>query len=238
MALKSLGRSPLVDLTVAQLRDQLLGGAWEVGERLPAETELAAQMEVGRSTVREAVRVLVHEGMLETRQGAGTFVRSASEPDVLGDQLRRAELLHVYEVRAALELQAGRLAAERRTAADLRRLESAWKARQRALDAGRDDKFVEADVRFHKAVIDATHNPLLARMFGSFQQALREGLERIVDDVDLAAVDNTEAHADLLAAIRGQDGNAAVRATERLLGGTTQAIRELSARGSSGRRGG
>jgi GntR family transcriptional regulator, transcriptional repressor for pyruvate dehydrogenase complex len=56
MPLTSLRRSPLVDLAVSQLREQVLSGQWPVGARLPAETELAQLLEVGRSTVREAVR--------------------------------------------------------------------------------------------------------------------------------------------------------------------------------------
>jgi GntR family transcriptional regulator, transcriptional repressor for pyruvate dehydrogenase complex len=225
--LTSLRRSPLVELAVGQLRAQVLAGTWELGGRLPAETELAEQLGVGRSTVREAVRALVHSGLLETRQGAGTFVVALSEQDALEPRLRRADLLHVYEVRAGLELQAARLAARRRTAGDLRRIDAAWKARQRALAASRDAAFVGADVAFHAAVIDATHNPLLIEMFASFARALRDGLERIVGDVELSGVDNTEAHAELVQAVRDRDGEAAVAATERLIAGTADAIRAL-----------
>jgi GntR family transcriptional repressor for pyruvate dehydrogenase complex len=232
--LTSLRRSPLVELAVLQLREQVLAGTWELGQRLPAETELAEGLGVGRSTVREAVRALVHSGLLETRQGAGTFVRSLTEQDALEPRLRRAQLLHVYEVRAGLELQAARLAAQRRTGRDLRRIDSAWRARQQALEAGRNEQFVRADVSFHKAVIDATNNPLLVEMFGSFQRVLSDGLEQIVKDAGLAGVDNTQAHADLVAAIRVRDGDAAVEATERLLEGTAEAIRQLIARSGSG----
>jgi DNA-binding FadR family transcriptional regulator len=69
-------------------------------------------------------------------------------------------------------------------------------------------------------------------MFDSFQGALSEGLERIREDVDLAAVDNTEAHADLVGAIRARDQEAAAAATARLLAGTTDTIRSLLRRRS------
>jgi len=235
--LSSLRRSPLVELAVSQLREQVLAGQWELDERLPAETELAAQLGVGRSTVREAVRALAHAGLLETRQGAGTFVRSLSEQQGWEPRLRRAQLLEVYEVRAGLELQAARLAAQRRTAADLRRIESAWAGRQQALAAGRDEAFVEADVAFHATVLQAAHNPLLAEIFLSFQKALSEALAQIVNDQDLTGVDNTQAHADLVQAVRERDADAAVAASERMLEGTAEAIRRLLGdRAKQGRR--
>ena len=119
MPLTSLRRSPLVDLAVAQLREQVLSGQWAVGARLPAETELAQRLEVGRSTVREAVRALVHAGLLETRQGSGTYVRSVTPEAGWEPRLRRAAVLDAYEVRQALEVQAARLAASRRTDAGI-----------------------------------------------------------------------------------------------------------------------
>jgi GntR family transcriptional repressor for pyruvate dehydrogenase complex len=225
--LSSLKRSPLVELAVTQLRDQLRAGTWELGAQLPAETRLAEQLGVGRSTVREAIRALVHAGLLESRHGAGTFVVALTEPDGWEPRLRRARLLDVYDVRAALELRAARLAAERRTAADLRALRRAWKDRQERLQAGRDAAFVAADLEFHAAVIAATHNPLLEEMFMSFRRVLSDGLVQIVSDHALSSVDNTGAHAALLAAIEAGDPEAAVAATDQLLAGTAAAISAL-----------
>lgn len=69
-----------MDTVVDQLRAQLTNGEWAVDDRIPTEHELAEQLGVGRNTVREAVRVLVHAGLLESRQGNGTFVRSTADP--------------------------------------------------------------------------------------------------------------------------------------------------------------
>ncbi|NUR24906.1 MAG: GntR family transcriptional regulator, partial [Catenulispora sp.] len=74
MTLRSIQPSPLVEQAAAQLREQIVGGAWPVGTRLPGETTLAASLGVGRSTVREAIRALAGEGLLQPRQGAGVFV--------------------------------------------------------------------------------------------------------------------------------------------------------------------
>src|SRR6202046_4827554 len=211
MALTSLRRSSLAELAVTQLRDQVLSGQWAVGARLPAETELAQQLEVGRSTVREAVRVLVHAALLETRQGSGTYVRSLTPGSDFQARLRRAAVLEAYEVREALEVQAARLAASRRTDADIGGLRACLAERDRA--RGEDARFVEADLAFHRAVVAAAHNPLLAEMFDSFAAVLREALIAIRSDQAVQGPDADAAHARLAAAIEAGDAAAAAQAT-------------------------
>jgi DNA-binding FadR family transcriptional regulator len=225
MPLTSLRRSPLVELAVSQLREQVLSGQWPVGGRLPAETELAQRLEVGRSTVREAVRALVHAGLLETRQGSGTYVRSLTPGADWEPRLRRAAVLEAYEVREALEVQAARLAASRRTEADIEVLRACLAERDRA--RGEDARFVEADLAFHRAVVAAAHNPLLAEMFDSFAAVLREALIAIRSDQAVQGPDADAAHARLAAAIEAGDAGAAAQATHDHLDPTAANLRSL-----------
>ncbi len=227
MPLTSLRRSPLVDLAVAQLREQVLSGQWPVGARLPAETELAQRLEVGRSTVREAVRALVHAGLLDTRQGSGTYVRSVTPEADWEPRLRRAAVLDAYEVRQALEVQAARLAASRRTEADIAALRAALAERERARARGKDARFIELDLAFHRAVVAAAHNPLLAEMFDSFVAVLREALLAVVTDSGLGDLGADAAHARLADAIEAGDAAAAERATHDHLDPTAAAVRSL-----------
>jgi GntR family transcriptional regulator, transcriptional repressor for pyruvate dehydrogenase complex len=223
--LTSLRRSPLVELAVSQLREQVLSGQWPVGARLPAETELAQRLEVGRSTVREAVRALVHAGLLETRQGSGTYVRSVTPGADWEPRLRRAAVLEAYEVREALEVQAARLAATRRTEADIEALFACLAERGRVL--GDDVRFVEADLAFHRAVVAAAHNPLLAEMFDSFAAVLREALIAIRSDQAVRSAGSDAAHALLAAAIKAGDVAAAAQATHDHLDPTAANLRSL-----------
>ena len=225
MPLTSLRRSPLVELAVSQLREQVLSGQWPVGGRLPAETELAQRLEVGRSTVREAVRALVHAGLLETRQGSGTYVRSLTPGADWEPRLRRAAVLEAYEVREALEVQAARLAASRRTETDIEALHACLAERDRA--RGEDARFVEADLAFHRAVVAAAHNPLLAEMFDSFAAVLREALIAIRSDQAVQGPDADAAHARLAAAIEAGDAAAAAQATHDHLDPTAANLRSL-----------
>jgi GntR family transcriptional regulator, transcriptional repressor for pyruvate dehydrogenase complex len=225
--LTELRRSPLVEQAIERLREQITSGAWAVGARLPSETTLAAELGVGRSTVREAIRALASTGMVESRQGAGTFVRAAEavEPG-LETRLRRAAMLDVYEVRHAFELQAARLAASRRDADDLANLDRTLRLRQEAFAAARDAAFVETDLAFHQAVVDAAHNPVLTELFGSFTSALREALFGVFADSEVHT-DATSSHLDLAAAIRAGDPDAAAAATSRHLDATIRTLRSL-----------
>jgi DNA-binding FadR family transcriptional regulator len=213
MAMTSLGRGSLGELAAQQLREQLAAGAWPVGTRLPAENVLAAQLGVGRSTVREAVRGLVAAGQLETRQGSGTYVLALQPPPEWEPRVRRADILDVYEVREALEVQAARLAAERRTAEDLAAIDRLLAEREVARGAGVVEPFVDADLAFHGAIVAAAHNPLLGEMFASFLGVLRAALVTVVHEVVIDEVDAADAHRALADAIRAGDPDAAVVAT-------------------------
>jgi GntR family transcriptional regulator, transcriptional repressor for pyruvate dehydrogenase complex len=227
LPLTELRRSPLVEQAIERLREQITTGAWPVGTRLPSEATLAAELGVGRSTIREAIRALASTGMVESRQGAGTFVRAAAAAEgSLETRLRRAALLDVYEVRHALELQAARLAATRRDADDLARLQSTLDRRQAALAVAKDATFVEADLGFHQAVVDAAHNPILTELFASFTSALREAMFDIFADRELQ-LDATPAHLDLAAAIRAGDPEAASAATSAHLDATIRTLKAL-----------
>jgi len=88
--LAGIRRGSLCDEVIARLREQIASGAWPVGERIPPESELIGRLQVGRGTVREAIKALAHSGLLEVRQGDGTYVKSRSElAGALRRQMRR-----------------------------------------------------------------------------------------------------------------------------------------------------
>ncbi|MEU3452575.1 FCD domain-containing protein [Micromonospora sp. NPDC006766] len=167
-------RGHRVSQTIEQLRTRILGGEWPVGGRIPTEPQLVAELGVGRNTVREAVRALVHAGVLECRQGSGTYVVSTDElAPVVARRLTDDRMAEVVEVRRAFEVEAARLAALRRTPADLAALDEALAAREAAWRSGRVDEFVEADAALHSTVVAAAHNTMLAELYASVGAALR-----------------------------------------------------------------
>lgn len=187
--LAGVRRGSLCDEVIEQIRAQIASGSWPVGERIPPESELIERLQVGRGTVREAVKALAHAGLLEVRQGDGTYVKSRSElAGALRRQISRSTDEHVQEVRRAIEVEAARLAAARRTEADLAACADALAAREAAADAGRrlgrwdlswGEPWVAADVRFHQAVVAAAHNPMLLEMYLELSEALSSLLMRL-----------------------------------------------------------
>ena len=164
---------------LAYLRRKITTGEWAVGDRIPIEPELAEQMNVGRSTVREAVRSLASMGMLETAPGRGTFVRSAAPTSsLLNEFLSDFSLEEILSYRRALEIEAAQQAALHRTDEDIAALEQAaieevGCTRCPILNLIDDSGEGAFDSRFHRLIFDATKNRLLAALYAGINDQLR-----------------------------------------------------------------
>ena len=214
-------RTGLIDATVAQLRARITSGDWPVGTRIPPEPALVELLGVGRNTVREAVQSLVHAGLLERRQGSGTYVLSASELAVsMCRQIADARQRDVIEVRRSLEVEAARLAARRRTTADVATITALRDARAEAWRSGQLDRMVSAALALHRATARAARNPVLLSLYENlidaitdnirfnFAQILQDGdnhdglVEAIAAGDDVRAVDETSVY---LSGLLGED---------------------------------
>ncbi|MFJ3405539.1 FadR/GntR family transcriptional regulator [Promicromonospora sp. NPDC090134] len=165
MPLATTHRAGLVDQVIEQLRTAVREGEWPVGERIPTEPELSEQLGVGRNTVREAVRALAHTGLLEVRQGDGTYVRATSEVSGAIRRLAGSELREVLQVRRTLEVEGARLAATERTEDDVAELRALLARRATELAEARWEDFARTDAEFHRAVVRAGHNGLLTELY-------------------------------------------------------------------------
>ncbi|WP_285404907.1 GntR family transcriptional regulator [Luteibacter sp. ME-Dv--P-043b] len=206
-------RTSLVDSVLEALREAIVDGTWAVGEKIPTESELCAIFGTGRNTLREAIKVLIHAGMLEVRQGHGTIVRSREDSSAV---LRRIEMAgwsdHV-ELLALLEAEVARCAAERRTNADLKQLDASLRKRNAAAPAPGHAKFTADDLAFHLALARASHNVALEELYGLFARSVRTQLAEHVSAVEAQAP--AEAlHRVLVDAVRAQDAKAAVKAAK------------------------
>ncbi|MEU1281848.1 FadR/GntR family transcriptional regulator [Streptomyces sp. NPDC005805] len=208
MALSSPRRSALSDQVIAQLRNQITSGEWPVGSRIPTEPELVEQLGVARNTVREAVRALAHNGLLDIRQGSGTYVVATSElAGVMQRRFAGADPRHVAELRSTLESSGARLAAQRRTEKDLAQLDALLVRREEAWASGDAERFVAVDATFHLAVVAASHNEVLTELYADLADLLRDWLR---DDVgqELRPEHHMD-HARMVEAIRAGDGETA-----------------------------
>ncbi len=156
---------------------------------------------VGRSTVREAVKVLTHAGLLEVRQGDGTYIRSASSGfGGVSQTLLTKNDAQILEARGILEIELTGLAASRRTDADLEIMRSYLNQRNEALEKGRYAEYVEADIAFHIAVAQAGQNEVLLEMYKVVAESLKGMLSQLILDTRQYE-DNTAYHEAIYAAI-------------------------------------
>ncbi len=224
VSFRTVHRTKLVDDVVIQLQRKITEGGLKEGDKIPTEPELMEQFGVGRSTIREAVRVLVHAGLLEKKQGFGTYLkRAAVIQEPLDSRLRRAEIMEVYEVRQMMELEIARLAAGRRDEDDLAAIKEHLDTRNRALANDDIKTYIEADIRFHIAVSVASKNAVVIDLYKTFSVFIRETLATIFANPD-GHNPQTEAHIRLYESIRDRDAAAAVTSASRYLKGTLEEL--------------
>ncbi|MCP1514707.1 FadR/GntR family transcriptional regulator [Pseudomonas rhodesiae] len=170
----------LVDQALEQLRWRISEGKWAIGERLPTEPELCAELGISRNTVREAMRVLAFSGLIEVRQGDGSYLRSMTDPLGTMRALSHCTLEQAQETRRILEVEAIGLAALRRTEQDLEQVRAALKA-SGELYQGDLEAYISADLVFHKRLVDAAHNPALSELYHYFSSVVAAQLRQTLN---------------------------------------------------------
>lgn len=207
--IKQVQRVPLSEQAAELLLARVRSGEWPLGGQLPAESVLAPQLGVGRSTLREAIRQLSGRGVVEARQGAGVFVAALDVPDDRDIVLRRADIASVLEARIAIETEAAALAAVRRTPAELRLMRRAYAGR---VEQGRStEEYVDADTMLHRAIVAASHNSVLLDLFDSFVPRVRHTMLTLMRIQDPSSEEDHAAHAAIIDAIaERRDGDAAL----------------------------
>ncbi len=218
MPLKPPERPPtLATLVVRKLEALIASGEWTVGSRIPTEVELMDRLRVSRNTLREAIRSLVHVGLLESRVGDGTYVRAFSELEApLTRRAHRAGAVDAVELRAVLERGAARLAAARRNSSDVKKLRELLQRQRQAGLAGDRTAYADADYQLHRAVVSCSGNALLAEVYEHLGGALKLAVSPDLWDRALA-LREINLHAALVAAIEAGDPTAAEIAAERLV---------------------
>jgi len=220
------------DQVFEQLRDLIFRGELKPGEQLVPERELAQAFGVSRPTVREAINKLVTMGLVEHRQGQGTFVRSLEatrEHNPLAAIVDRREtsLEDLLEVRMGLEAQSAMLAAERATPEDIQRLEETLAAMEAEHVKG--SLGIEDDVAFHMGLAYATKNPVQVYIMRSFHDLLHFGIEENLrhlweDPVNLPIIQ--QQHQRIIQAIKDHDPEGAADAMQAHITFVLEYVRE------------
>jgi DNA-binding FadR family transcriptional regulator len=198
-------RHNLADAVVSKLQQQLSLGEYQPGQKLPSEPELMEQFGVGRSTIREAIRILANTGLLKVRQGSGTYAElqtGIAEP--LPQRLRRADARDLDEVRQLLEMKIAEKAAGNRSVKDIEKMKGLLKKRASAARAGDTEASIRADIQFHIAIAAASRNDILADLYRTFAEHMARYF-REVHHTTASFLNTQQIHESLLKSIIDQD---------------------------------
>jgi len=164
---QAIRKSSAPEMVAEQILNQIKSETLAPGDRLPPQRELATLLGVGRSSVREAINALAVMGYLDVAQGRGTYIKEElPDADVsltqLNAALRAGSLLDLMDVRELLECRSARLAAERAETGKIKKIKTAVLEMKQS--AENYERFLEADMRFHRALAEASDNQILCEL--------------------------------------------------------------------------
>ena len=228
MALKKIKKQNVSDIVFEQLQEQIIGGTWAPGEKIPSETALSEELGVSRITVRNAFQRLISLGLIEARQGGGTFVKDYTDADALGyiqPLLAHAssDLGHFLEFRAVIEPEMAALAAVKATEEQVACMERFASLYETADEEDKNAQ-LDADTSFHFAVAESTMNPIIIKVYEMLKEIYRQNMLEVIGRFGRSV--GIEYHAKILAAIRKKDAPGARRAMRDHLQGTLRLYQE------------
>jgi DNA-binding FadR family transcriptional regulator len=216
--MQPVSRATLATQVARQIDDKIRSGEWAVGSKLPSEGELVSTLQVSRNTLREALKAFVHVGMIEARAGDGTYVRASN--DLEASFLRRTETIksdQFTELREIVEFGAAGLAAQRRSAADIRKMKQILGRRLKAAKSGNAMEFADAEMEFHRTVVACSGNPLLVEIYTHLGRALALAAEPATKPDDHHVEGSHQLHESLVEAIAAKDSGLAGRRMAELI---------------------
>jgi len=230
--LKPIKPKRISDQVFDQLRELIFRGEMKPGEQIMPERELSEALDVSRTSIRDAINKLVVMGLLEQKQGQGTFVCSldSKEKNPLAAAMEDhdASLEDLLEVRMGLECNAAALAAQRAVDKDINFMEKSINEMKDEVKSGRLG--TEADVLFHMAISYATKNPLQVYIMKYFYDILFVGIKEALSQLheDLANIDKIiKQHTEIFHAIRDHKPDKAYSAMERHINFVLDFVKEI-----------
>jgi GntR family transcriptional regulator, transcriptional repressor for pyruvate dehydrogenase complex len=216
MTFDAIEKSSTPGRVAEQILRRIETGLLAAGERLPAQRDLAEQLGVGRSSLREAINALAVMGHLEVRHGSGTYVRREQPADQggahhLAAALEAVSLLELMEAREMLECKSAVLAAERADTTQIRQLKAVL---DRAAETPADySRFLKADIQFHTRLAEAAGNAVIQEMTRLVLERLarqhgRLRTDRLSDQYRRQSIDSAR---EVVTAVERGDGTAAGR---------------------------
>jgi GntR family transcriptional regulator, transcriptional repressor for pyruvate dehydrogenase complex len=212
--LTPIERHRLSDAVVERLAQFIESGTYAIGDKLPSERELARDLGVSRTLLRESFRILESIGLVKVKPGVGAIVEQASRNSVdIAKYLwsHAADVLEVVEVRDVIAARAGELAAQRISDEQLRDLENLYAAQREVAARGAVDELVRLDEDFHGLILHAAHNRVLLAM-DEYSRAILNNVKWSALTLATRGDKSLEEHGRIVATLRERDARAAAAA--------------------------
>ncbi|MFQ3621307.1 MAG: FadR/GntR family transcriptional regulator [Spirochaetales bacterium] len=181
-----LKKRSVVHLVIERIKEAMIAKELKPGDYLPSETELTKSLGVGKTSVREAIKMLEAMGIVEIRQGHGTYIPLKPAPDSISPLtfqliLEQATNEHLLELRKIFEPAYALLAMEKATAEDVKLVEEAITVFEEKIKKG--IQTAEDDLLFHERMLECTHNPFIIRIGNTIHQLFRASVAKSMQKI-------------------------------------------------------
>jgi len=183
-----LKQTSLIDQIVTEIEEKIRGGQFKSGDMLASQDELAKSMGVSRASLREAFNRLQLMGLIEIKQGRGTFVRQLTPGDFMSSLssfliVEKESAIELLEARLEIESSVAKMAAEKGDKEKISKIEEALIGMGRAMKNNDLDEFIAMDVNFHVAIGESSDNEIMIKIVAILRRLMKQLIERVFDDV-------------------------------------------------------
>jgi len=229
---KMIKENPIKKINISEsvlkrIVELIRNGDLKPGDKLPSIQLFSEKLQVGASSVREALKQLQIMGIIEIKQGEGTFVKERVGIDSLSNylgyllDLKKQDILHLMEARKIIERGAVALAAERASEDDINRLGNIIQRMREIIDE--PTEFAEENVEFHLAIVEASKNPILSIIFNSVYDLFMKEQQVVAKMLNLK-FESIESHINIWTAIKNHNTSKAIKEMEKHLNHVQRAI--------------
>lgn len=223
----SIKKINISESVLKRIVELIRNGDLKPGDKLPSIQLFSEKLQVGASSVREALKQLQIMGIIEIKQGEGTFVKEKVGVDSLSSyigyllDLKKPDILHLMEARKIIERGAVALAAERASEDDINRLGNIIQRMREIIDE--PTEFAEENVEFHLAIVEVSKNPILSVIFNSVYDLFMKEQQVVAKMLNLK-FESIESHINIWTAIKNHNTSKAIKEMEKHLNHVQRAI--------------
>jgi GntR family transcriptional repressor for pyruvate dehydrogenase complex len=222
--IKKIIKGNVADQVFLQLKENVVKGIWQPGEKIPSENQLVSLFGVSRASIRMAIQRMITLGLLESRVGNGTYVRQFTAGTYINELvslvLKPEDQLEIIEFRKGLETEALRLAAARATEKDLRELEEIYTRARKAFKNLDLETYFKEDMQFHIQIFKMSKNSIFVTTVQTLGDVLFPHFYSVARDffkTNEVPSDEDDMHTTILEGLKNGDAGTCVRAYTKLI---------------------